>query len=81
MKNLNEHEEFFEIKPIGVRYICEFCGKGEMKMDNSTQNMTLTLVPPLIKHVCTNCGKDMFLPKSYPYVEWLPQDKNEINNI
>lgn len=73
MHQLNEHERSFPIKPIGIKYICEFCGEGEMKMSDDASNFILTSNPPLIKHVCTKCGKDMLLPKSYPYIEWVPE--------
>lgn len=65
------HEETFKIHPVGVRYICEFCNAGEMKVDTSGGSVQVVLTnPPLIPHKCTNCGKTMQLPKSYPYVEW-----------
>ena len=67
-----EHEELFDVQPVGVRYICEFCHKGEMKVVSEIP------VPfgesPLIQHKCTSCGKIMQLPKAYPYIEWIPED-------
>lgn len=73
----SEHERTFPIKPIGVKYICEFCGEGEMKVSEDARTFVLTSNPPLIKHVCTKCGKEMLLPKSYPYVEWVPVEEGE----
>lgn len=69
---LSPHEESFDVKPVGVRYICEFCNKGEMKYynpDSAVVNM------PMIPHKCTECGKIMHLPKLYPYIEWIPIDE------
>lgn len=73
----SEHERTFPIKPIGVKYICEFCGEGEMKVSEDAHTFVLTSNPPLIKHVCTKCGKEMLLPKSYPYVEWVAEEEGE----
>lgn len=72
-----EHERSFPIKPVGVKYICEFCGEGEMKVSGDARTLILTSNPPLIKHVCTKCGKEMLLPKSYPYVEWVTEEEGE----
>lgn len=75
MRELNEHERAFPIKPVGIKYICEFCGEGEMKVSEDTRTFILTSNPPMITHVCTKCGKEMLLPKSYPYVEWIPEEE------
>lgn len=77
MRNLNEHEEKFDIKPVGIRYRCEFCEEGEMKVSDDNPTITLTSYPPMIKHICTKCGKDMLLPKSYPYIEWIPVEDSD----
>lgn len=71
----SEHERTFPIKPIGVKYICEFCNEGEM-VHNDNEPIRMSN-PPLISHRCTKCGKDMLLPKVYPYVEWIPAEEDE----
>ena len=61
------NEERFQIKPEGVRYICEFCNEGEMKY--------IPHIPAdnhLYEHECTKCKKHMLLPKVYPYIDWVP---------
>ena len=64
-----EHEAIFDIKPIGVKRICEHCGKGEMKaIPDAPVRMSY---PPLIEHYCTECGGKLLLPKTYPYIEWM----------
>jgi len=75
-----QNEVLFNIVPIGVKYTCELCGKGEMKIDPS--QLLLTSNPPLIPHTCTECKGIMHLPKQYPYIEWCPQEEiiNEKNN-
>ena len=68
--NLSKNEKLFNVRPVGIRYICELCGKGEMKVDTSPDAQILMSNPPLIPHVCTSCGGKMSLPKQYPYIEW-----------
>jgi hypothetical protein len=73
MLELKPHEEQFKITPVGIRYICEFCNDGEMRVDtNGEVKMTN---PPLIPHKCTKCGKTMYFNKQYPYIEWVPEDE------
>lgn len=73
--NLKPHEETFDLRPIGIRYRCEFCNEGEMKYGtNEGPAIALTVNPPLYEHKCTKCGKTMHLPKMYPYIEWIPCD-------
>ena len=69
MYKAKEHEELFEVKPIGVRYICEFCNEGEM-IYSASSNTVQALYP----HKCSKCHKDMMLPKIYPYIEWRKED-------
>lgn len=70
-----EHEETFNVKPIGVKYICEFCNEGEMKtVAGSEVKMGF---PPMFDHKCTKCGKTMLLPKMYPYIEWVHENEEE----
>lgn len=71
-----EHEELFEVKPIGIRYKCEHCGKGEMKVD--IENLIIRQSNAMYKHRCTECGGELLLPKMYPYIEWVPIDKKEV---
>lgn len=75
--NLKPHEEMFELHPYGVRYKCEFCNEGEQVVVKD-EVITVPLVmkvgnsqsPIMRKHRCNKCGKEMMLPKSYPYIEW-----------
>lgn len=78
--NLKDHEEMFDVKPVGVRYRCELCEKGEMVVDHQEGEMIKLAVdvkPMLIRHQCTKCKGTMMLPKSYPYIEWIPIDQKE----
>ena len=78
MIKLNEHEQSFPIKPVGVKYICEFCNDGEQVAVpdvNIGIQMLESSQRPMILHRCTKCGKEMMLPKSYPYIEWDVDEK------
>lgn len=67
---LKEQEEAFNIRHFGVRYICEFCHEGEMRYFSPGDDNA-----GLFVHRCTHCNKEMLLPKMYPYIEWVPGDK------
>ena len=81
--NLKPNEETFNIKPIGIRYKCEFCNEGEMKYENNQpvmiEDLALITGPKLHNHRCTKCGKTMLLPKVYPYIEWTTEEDQEDN--
>ena len=62
-----ENEELFEVKPIGVKYICPFCNEGEMLLDINSNNETFA---SMYNHRCNSCGKLLLLPRVYPYIEW-----------
>ena len=68
MLQLGPNEEAFEVRPIGIRYKCEFCQDGEQIVD--PKGAVLTSMPPLFPHKCNKCGKTMHLPKTYPYIYW-----------
>lgn len=71
---LKPQERKFDVKPVGIKYICEICNKGEMKVNISSSEPMLMTNPPLIPHKCTECGGVMHLPKQYPYIEWVFDD-------
>jgi hypothetical protein len=73
---MNSHEEMFNLHPVGVRYICEFCNDGEMQVSEEEVNTALLgSTPLLISHKCNKCGKTMQLPRSYPYVKFMTDDE------
>jgi hypothetical protein len=69
------NEEMFEIKPIGIRYRCEICKVGEMKVDTKNPDVDNNFNPPLIKHVCISCDNILYIHKQYPYIEWVRADE------
>jgi hypothetical protein len=51
-------ERRFEVKPVGVDYVCDVCNTGLMVQ----VGLMLPTDPPQWKHKCSNCGdtKDFF---------------------
>ena len=81
MLKLKPQERTFDIKPVGVKYICEFCNEGEMVYENNQPIFveTINTQPVMHSHVCTKCGKTMLLPKMYPYIEWISDEDQKDN--
>lgn len=71
MMEINKHEEYFELHPVGVKYICEFCNEGEMQVNTDPVSAAYTSMPQMYEHKCNKCGKTYLLPKSYPYVKFM----------
>lgn len=68
-------EVAFTLIPIGIRYTCEFCKQGEMKVIlNNHLAPTIGGEPHSMadNHECTSCKKQMYLPRMYPYIEYVP---------
>ncbi len=57
-------EQTFEVKPVGIRYMC---GKCDKEMEYSGQ-MIIENGQPLFYHTC-RCGNEEKLNKKYPTVE------------
>ena len=72
------NEVVFPIHPVGVKYICEFCNKGEMKLLPPPKEPPENL--SLFPHQCNKCGKIMNLPQMYPKIEWVPENEEEKEN-
>ncbi|MBO5424418.1 MAG: hypothetical protein J6A25_02795 [Lachnospiraceae bacterium] len=60
-------EIHYNIKPVGVRYLCDNCN-GEMK---HTDGIVLMSNPPKYKHICSNCGEIEYLEEVYPTIRWI----------
>lgn len=70
------NEAVFNIRPIGVKYICEHCGEGEMRAVPEDDGAIVWQGTPrsrLIRHRCNKCKGELRLPKTYPYIEWIPE--------
>ena len=76
MGSCTEREEMFNLHPVGVRYICDFCNEGEMKVSTDQGDNMVTLgTTTMITHKCTKCNKKLHLPRSYPYVKFMNDDE------
>ncbi|MEH7457717.1 hypothetical protein V7183_10890 [Bacillus sp. JJ1127] len=60
-------EQHFEVKPIGVKYICDTCQKGEMLPTGNNNFMVNT---PQFEHKCNNCGTKIKLTDKYPLIRY-----------
>lgn len=60
-------EKTFEVKPIGVKYICDSCEKGEMR---TTGKMKMFETHAEYHHTCDTCGAESDLPEKYPLIRY-----------
>lgn len=61
-------EQTYGLTPVGVRYICDECGRGEMKHTGQT----LLSSPPQHVHACDSCGHEQtFRGITYPTIRWM----------
>ncbi len=63
-------EKHIEVKVQQVKYICDYCGKGEMKHTGET----LLSYPPQHIHICDNCGRGGRYSCIYPNIEYVPKN-------
>ena len=68
MSSQYEHER--DIKPVNVWYECEFCHEGEQQY--TPEAVSTWPESNMFRHKCTKCGKEMLLPKAYPFIKWIP---------
>jgi len=61
-------ERRYEVRPYGVRYICDACGRGEMLALQGTQAYVQEAGRILIRHVCSVCHTLTTFPDKYPTV-------------
>lgn len=83
MDQLSEREVRVPIKPVGIKYRCEFCNEGFMESLDDQPRVIEVLATdppqykkPLIVHKCTKCGRLMQLPRTYPSIEWIEESEN-----
>lgn len=60
-------EQTYELKPVGVRYVCDKCGEGEMQRNG----IVLTAYPPRYMHACSKCGHRQAFTEVYPSIRWV----------
>lgn len=64
---MNILEKTFEVKPIGVRYICDVCNKGEM---SQTGQLKMYEHHATFVHKCNNCKHELELNEKYPLIRY-----------
>ncbi len=57
-------ERNYEVKTVGVEYVCDKCGQGTMR----PTGIMLTMSPPKWGHKCNHCGELADLNQTYPTV-------------
>lgn len=57
-----------KLQPIMVKFQCEVCQQGELKM---VMPVTPVTDPPQFKHRCTVCGDEKIMITAYPYIEYV----------
>lgn len=64
-------ERTFEVKAVGVEYLCPVCKEGTME---ALAGIALTTSPPLYPHSCTKCNSAQNLPVRYPTYRFVRAD-------
>ena len=64
-------ERDFEVKAIGVDYVCDACGTGTMQQNGKmiTEGILANDLGPKWPHKCTACGHTANLDASYPFIK------------
>lgn len=60
-------EVTFDVKPIGINYICDSCQKGEM---NQTGEVKMYEHHATFVHKCSNCSEKKELKEKYPLIRY-----------
>lgn len=60
-------EQKFELKAVGVDYVCDNCGDGVMV---ATGSFALMSDPPQWQHSCNKCGHPRAFFEKYPTVRF-----------
>lgn len=59
-------ERDYDVRPVGVEYVCDECGVGLMMHTN----MAIMSNPPQYPHHCSDCGAVKNLEQMYPMLKW-----------
>ena len=60
-------EKSYEVKPVGIKYVCDRCNEGEMQVSGSIMLMTN---PPKFPHKCNICSFEKNFTVKYPYIAY-----------
>jgi len=61
-------EREFEVEPVGIAYVCDSCGQGEMASAEDVETDEGSQAG--WKHRCLNCGHEETLAESYPTIRF-----------
>lgn len=66
-------EKIINLKPVGVEYTCDKCGKADLQhtglfKEHNSQGGTVRL----FQHKCPACGEEKLLPEIYPLIRMMP---------
>jgi hypothetical protein len=62
------------VRVIQINYICDTCEEGEMLP--TSRSVLLLTNPPLLSHVCNNCGKSKNFKAEYPIIGYEKIDES-----
>ena len=61
-------ERIYDVKIVGVDYVCDECGTGLME----STGVALMSNPPWYPHHCSHCGATKNISERYPTVRYRP---------
>ncbi|MGO1061082.1 hypothetical protein ACTL32_18370 [Planococcus sp. FY231025] len=61
-------ENFYDVRSIGVKYICDSCKQGEMVITGKSDWIA---DPPKFEHTCDNCKEINFFIEKYPTIRFV----------
>jgi DNA-directed RNA polymerase subunit RPC12/RpoP len=67
-------EKEIPLRQVGVSYVCDKCGKGEMVYKMLNVGIVLATSfeqEPCWIHVCNHCSSEAELKEKYPTVRWI----------
>jgi hypothetical protein len=59
-------EKRFEVRPYGVKYMCNRCNKGEM----IPTGRNIWTEPPRFEHICIHCKSIVELAEKFPLIKY-----------
>jgi hypothetical protein len=57
------------VKPVLIDYLCDICGQGSYR-PNNTSFLSTPPLPPLYEHECEKCGDKKRFEEKYPILRY-----------
>lgn len=64
-----------EVRPVGVRYMCDECEGGEM-IPTGRVIQLISTVPPKFEHMCKLCGAKENLAEQFPAIRFESMEED-----